>query len=93
MGGLFGVELDVKVEAAEGPVELKDSVDYVSLYGIISRIMSEPEPLLENLARKMALAMKEKHAAIREISLSVYKKNPPIPNFSGRVGVTYHKVF
>jgi dihydroneopterin aldolase len=49
--------------------------------------MSEPTPLLEKVAKQILDDIHENFTVIRFSRISIYKLQPPIPQFQGRVGV------
>jgi len=53
--------------------------------------MSIPTALLETLAQDLAQEIHVFDERIKSISITVEKKDPPIPNISGSVSVNYKK--
>jgi dihydroneopterin aldolase len=89
-------EVSVKAlydEGKEGFEKLENTINYVSVFEIIQQKMKKPFPLLENLAQEIIDEIKQRWPFAVEIMVSVYKLEPPIENFQGRVGVTIHKRF
>ena len=87
--------VDMTVSFAEmGAVEgIGQTVNYSDLVAIIREVMAETEELLETVAQKMASRVFATHPFIGEINISIEKFAAAIPNFGGRVGVTYHKKY
>jgi dihydroneopterin aldolase len=73
--------------------KLENTINYVAVFGIIRERMKIPTPLLEKVALGMIEEIKQRWPFIVEVMVSVYKLEPPIENFQGRVGVTIHKQF
>ncbi len=55
--------------------------------------MNIPAKLLETLAQDIAKKIVDLDSRITSITVSVEKKNPPIPNMEGSVSVNYKKDF
>ena len=89
-------EVSIKVIYDEGATQfdnLENTINYVSVFGIIQQRMKTPLPLLEKVAAGIIEEIKQRWPFAVEIVVSVYKLEPPIENFQGRVGVTIHKNF
>jgi 7,8-dihydroneopterin aldolase/epimerase/oxygenase len=89
---LVGGDFEVSVQASFDDAgllfdQLSDTVSYVSLFEIVKKRMSEPTPLLEKVARLILDDIHEAHKMIRFARISIYKLQPPIPRFQGRVGI------
>ncbi|MEO6583364.1 MAG: dihydroneopterin aldolase [Ferruginibacter sp.] len=86
-------ELDVAVTFEEKGVikNLEDTVDYVSIYQIIQQHMQRPSRLLETVAMQLAEEIYKNNSGITTINICISKLNPPINNFTGKVGITYRK--
>jgi dihydroneopterin aldolase len=55
--------------------------------------MQVPLPLLEQVALGIIGEIKQRWPPAVDIMVSVYKLEPPIENFQGKIGVTIHKQF
>jgi 7,8-dihydroneopterin aldolase/epimerase/oxygenase len=89
-------DVSIKVVYDEGTThfdKLENTINYVAIFGIIRERMKVPTPLLEKVALGMIEAIEQRWPFIVEVMVSVYKLEPPIENFQGRVGVTIHKQF
>jgi len=91
-GNNFIVDVDVETTIEEKITSVGQTIDYVTLYEIISKRMAVATPLLETLAQEMVEELLAADSRIRSISLSVKKLTPPIANFKGTVGVQIKKV-
>lgn len=93
-GGNYEVNVQVAFEEKESVFEkLSDTINYESLFAIIQQCMSIATPLLETLAENIVHTIKKEYLFINDVRVSVYKLNPPMAYFQGKVGVTVHKKF
>lgn len=93
-GNEFEVNLTVSyIPATEVIREIEHTVDYSSLYRLLKNEMKKPRQLLETLVMEIAEIMHQLYSYIKKIDISVHKLYPPIPGFTGRVGVSYSKSF
>ncbi len=94
---IIGNEFIVNVEIALSNVdfidELNQTIDYSMVYKIIQDKMSIPTPLLETLLANISNAIYVYDNRIKEISIKIEKKHPPIQNFTGNVAVSFKKSF
>ena len=72
---------------------LEQTINYATVYERIKQRMQIATPLLETLVQDLANELKAFDNRIKSISISVEKKNPPIPNIEGTVSVHYKKDF
>jgi dihydroneopterin aldolase len=89
-------EVNLKVMYDEGDVSfdnLKHTINYVDVFEIVKQRMKVATPLLEKLAEDIIRKLKHQYPFATEISISVYKLEPPIENIQGKIGVTMHKRF
>jgi len=94
LGNSFELNLDVLYdEKDDGFEDVGDTIDYAILFEIVKMHMKEPSPLLEKVCQKIIIEIKNTFPFVSEIMVSLYKLNPPIPNFQGRVGVKMVKKF
>ena len=89
VGSEYLVNAAVVFGGEEKIVSLHQTVNYVSIFRIIKEHMDEPTPLLETLAQSIVEQIKEMDNQLKSISVRIEKMNPPIPSFTGSVGVTY----
>lgn len=57
---------------------LSDTIDYGRIYSIVSAQMERPSNLLENVAWRIIQAVKQEFPQLKDICVSVSKKNPPV---------------
>lgn len=91
-GNLFVVDFSCEydITAAAASDRLSDTLDYGEVYRIVAREMAVPSNLLENVAARIAGAVRCAHPEIISLKVSVAKKNPPVAGEAGwsRVTVT-----
>ena len=94
IGANYELNLDVKIDEDESKFErIEDTVSYEDLYAIVKKKMMVPTPLLEKVCEGIIRRIRHEFSGIREISISIYKLDPPMENFQGKVGVTMRKKF
>ena len=94
VGGPFEVNLQVLYDEKDTRFDrLSNILNYEELYNIVKTRMALPTLLLEEVAEAVILAIRHDYSFVLEISISIFKLEPPIPNFRGKVGVTLHKKF
>lgn len=93
LGAGFEVNVSLSFDASGKVGSLDETVNYVSVYEIITRRMSVATPLLETLAQELTEEIHDLDNRINSISVSIEKKNPPISNMHGTVSVNYTKEF
>jgi dihydroneopterin aldolase len=94
IGNDFMVDLEVKYDEVSLKMnDINSIINYEVLYEIVRKRMAIPSPLLEEVAETIILKVRHKFPVIKEITFSIFKLNPPIEKFVGRVGITMHKRF
>ena len=93
LGNSYEVNVDLSFEAAGTIKTLEQTINYVSVYNIIKQRMTIPAALLETLAQDIADRIHASDKRIKSIRVCVDKKNPPIANMEGSVGVIFTKNF
>ncbi|MFM7839257.1 MAG: dihydroneopterin aldolase [Chitinophagaceae bacterium] len=90
-------QINLKVSYPEEPQadfnQLEKTIDYAQLFSIVQERMLVPTPLLEKVALSIIRRVKHQFPVATEISISIYKLAPPIPNLEGNVGVTFQRSF
>src|SRR5436190_22565330 len=79
LGNDYEVNVSLSFEAAENITTLKQTIDYVTIYELIKKRMDVPTALLETLAEDLVQRIYSADQRIRSISVSIEKKNPPLP--------------
>ena len=93
LGNEYGVNVEVEFEEKGLVTEIKDTINYVKIFHVIKQRMNIPTALLETLVQDLAQQIYALDKRITSITVSVEKKNPPIPNIQCSVGVSYKKEF
>ncbi len=93
LGNTFEVNVNLSFITDEYITTLEQTINYATVYEIIKQRMQIATPLLETLVQDLANELKAFDNRIKSISISVEKKNPPIPNIEGTVSVHYKKDF
>ena len=89
-------EVDITVKYDENTYRLDDLtnlVNYETIYEIVKKRMAIPTPLLEELAESLISKIRHQYKQVSEISVAIFKLQPPIENFQGKAGITLHKTF
>jgi dihydroneopterin aldolase len=93
-GNNYEVNLDVKYEERNNKFEnIHDVISYEDLFAIVKKKMQAPAELLEKVCESIIRKIKHEYSTVTEISVSIYKLQPPIENLQGKVGVTMRKKF
>src|SRR4051812_30232488 len=94
LGGNYEVDVIVKYEEGNEPLNnLNSIVNYEVIFEIVRKRMHIPTPLLEEVAEAMVRKIKHQYRQLNEIVISIFKLQPPIAHFQGKVGITLHKKF
>jgi len=93
-GNNYEVSLDVTYEERNSQFEsIHETISYENLFAIVKKRMQAPTLLLEKVCEGVIRNIKHEYPHVREVSVSIYKLQPPIENLQGRVGVTMRKKF
>ncbi|HEU4472507.1 MAG TPA: dihydroneopterin aldolase [Flavisolibacter sp.] len=94
VGNDFEVDVSITCPSPEEAIQSIDqTVDYVTVYHIISKVFSTRKLLLETCTMEIAAGLEEQFPFIKALTIVIRKLNPPITGFSGSVGVSYSKTF
>jgi dihydroneopterin aldolase len=89
-------EVNVRVVYEEGDStfdDLKNTINYVEILEIVKQRMRMATGLLEKVADGIIRNIRHQYPFTTEISITIYKLEPPVENFQGKIGVTLHKKF
>ncbi len=89
-------EVNLKVSYNEGKSDfssINSTINYAEIFEIVQQRMKVPTPLLEKVAEGIIRKIKHQYSFAKEIVISIYKLQPPIEIFQGKVGITMHKTF
>lgn len=94
LGGPFEVSLSLVYNEKQDLItDLSQTINYQDLFEIIAKSMKEPKALLETLAQEIVKDCKKLFPFIISATCSIHKLNPPVPNFEGKLGITFQKDF
>lgn len=84
--------LDIALNLAEIPAgcftdEVRDTVNYAEVYGVIKSEFAKPSRLIEHVASRIVNAVMQRFSEVQSVELKLIKENPPIPGFSGHAAV------
>lgn len=71
-------------------LDLKDTVNYEGLYGIVKRHMNKPQTLLETVAYQIMENIKTTYPLLKEIKVGICKNNPPFGGDLAQAEVNVH---
>lgn len=89
---IVDVELFLSLQTAGKSDQMKDSIDYGRVYGIIKKIVEgEAKNLIESLAETIAGQLLEQFNLLQACTVKVIKPNPPIPGNYESVAVEIYR--
>ena len=90
IGNRYQIDIQIVTDFSEAADndKLRDTVDYSSLYEIISEVMKIKSRLLEHIAKLIISTVRERYPTIDRIEVAVSKFNPPIGGVCTRAKVT-----
>ncbi|MGX5820539.1 dihydroneopterin aldolase [Chitinophaga lutea] len=77
LGNHFILDVQVAIEAPEEPSSLGETVNYEGLYAIASKVMAEPQALLEQVVYDITAAVKAAYPQVRSSKVTLRKQAPP----------------
>lgn len=94
LGSDFLLDIHVRINENDQPIDtLSETVDYAKVYELIKEEMSKSYQLLETVAQKCLLSVKETWPQIAEAEIILRKMNPPLPGEVGCSKITLSKKF
>jgi len=80
IGTKFRIDLYLKVDTstAEKSDQLKDTVNYQSVYQLVKKEMETPSKLLEHVGRRILDRIKKEFNTIEHAHIKIRKLNPPL---------------
>lgn len=90
---LVSLQLEVETKMAQESDNLIDTVNYQTVYQIVSREMQHKSKLLEHVAERIITAVHDNFYEIRRIWVKVSKLNPPLGGKVERVSVILEHKF
>ncbi len=90
IGNKFAVDITVHTDLSDAAEhdQLKETINYETLYRLIRHEMSEPTKLLEHLGKRIMDVVFDQFPAINEIEVRVSKYNPPVGGICQKATVT-----
>lgn len=89
LGNDFELNITVSYVPKKLPVQhISDTIDYVAVYELAKKRMALPTPLLETVVTEMGEEILAQFSLAEEVSISIRKIHPPIPQMQGSVGVS-----
>lgn len=87
-------KVSAEVHFCEDPSEilqddLKTTINYADLFSLISDEFKSPPDLLETLAVRICLKIKQKWPKVSKGYIDILKLNPPMEGFVGKAGVKF----
>ena len=93
-GNPYIINLDVRYDERDLDFDdLRNTIDYTDLFEIVKKRMQYPTGLLEKVCESIVRRIKHQYPFVKEIILSIHKRQAPIPHFQGSAGVRLSKVF
>jgi dihydroneopterin aldolase len=90
VGEEFELDIFINYWPLATPVKhLTDTLDYVSVYGLVKDMMEKREDLLEAVAHNIAQGIIMHYVFVDEVKVIIRKLHPPITNFTGSIGIHY----
>ena len=88
---LFDVHVDINSTMATQSDNIKNTVSYVDIFGVVQKISKDkPHSLIETLAEEIAETLL-KHPIILNVKVVVHKPHIPYPGFQGDVSVEINR--
>ena len=80
IGTHFRVDLSFTTDTSRAEVSdnIEDTVSYLDVYQVVKGEMAKPSNLLEHVARRVGEAVLAQFAAVEDVTVMVYKLNPPL---------------
>jgi len=80
IGTHFRVDLVFTTDTAKAEVSdnISDTVSYLDVYRTVKQQMQQPSNLLEHVARRVGEAVLADYPAVDDVTVRVYKLNPPL---------------
>lgn len=93
IGTHFRVDLYLETDTskAEESDNLKDTLNYQSVFEMVRDEMQQPSNLIEHVARRMLDRLFNEFPAVATARMKLYKLNPPVGGEVGSVSITLSK--
>lgn len=74
---LVSLRLTAPLGKAVESDDLEDTINYATVYEVVKGEMETPSQLLEHVAGRILIALKDRFPQLEEVNLKVSKLNPP----------------
>ncbi len=90
VGNEFLVDLTIETDCSKAAVSdnLRDALNYQTVYGIVKKEMAVPSHLLENVAKRILDSLYLNLTTIQKAKVKISKMNPPMGGEIKKVSVT-----
>lgn len=88
---LIDISFECDTEDAEETDDLSKTIDYQSVYEVVKSEMLIKSKLLENVAHRIIVSVKNNFPTVKNITLKISKLNPPIGGKVEKVSFTLKK--
>lgn len=90
VGNRFEVYLKATCDASKSMISdnVADTVSYLDLYQTVKREMATPSNILEHVAHRILLTIKDEYPTIESCFVKISKMNPPLGGAIERVSVS-----
>lgn len=80
IGTKFRIDLFLEVDTslAEKTDQLKDTVNYQSVFHLVKKEMETPSKLLEHVGRRILDRIKQEFTTVKHARIKIRKLNPPL---------------
>lgn len=92
LGNQYRVNVRLHIDASDFEKKgggIDATISYAEVYEILSRVMAEPEPLLETVAVKFSNLLRRRWQNLKLVEIEIVKTAPPIAGMIGEAGVRY----
>lgn len=93
IGNKFEVSVDIHFHQRNPITAISQTINYVSVYDVLREEMKVTEKLLETLCDRICSKIYLLDNRIASIDITIYKSSAPIHSFTGKVGVSFKKLF
>ncbi len=90
VGNEFQVDLKIETDCNQASISdnLKDALNYQTVYKIVKKEMAEPSHLLENVAKRILDSLYWQFNSIQKAEVKISKMNPPMGGEIEKVSIT-----
>lgn len=93
-GNEFELDVSISFHRPDAAIlQINDTINYASVFEIISSEMQKPCELLETFLNELAQILKKSFPQINHIVLTIYKLTAPIPGLNGKIGVQLNEFY